>query len=224
MKLQKKEGKVSETSERRLKQIYVAAAQLFCDKGFEATSMSNIAEAVGLTKAGVYHFVPGGKKDLLYAVLNFGFDRVDEEVTAPARAIADPEQRLRTILINHAKLIARGSDDEGHNPLTVIVEEVVGLSPAHLRKINQRKRAYFDLIRATLQQLKDDGRLKDIDLTVASFSLIGMLLWLSRWFRADGRLTREQVAEEICKIALGGLLRPEARLRRKKITAPGDES
>jgi TetR/AcrR family transcriptional regulator, cholesterol catabolism regulator len=51
-----------------------------------------------------------------------------------------------------------------------------------------------------------------VDVTVAAFSLFGMLLWLSRWFQPDGRLTSEQVAEEISKIALGGLLRPQARL------------
>jgi hypothetical protein len=69
-------------------------------------------------------------------------------------------------------------------------------------------------LRDTLRQLKDEGKLKDVDATVAAFSLFGMLLWLSRWYKPDGRLTGDEVANEIEKIALGGLLRPQARLSR----------
>jgi TetR/AcrR family transcriptional regulator, cholesterol catabolism regulator len=216
MKPQRRTAKAEETSKKRLNQIYVAAAQLFCDKGFDATSMNDIAEAVGLTKAGVYHFIQGGKKDLLFAVMNYGMDRLETQVIAPAQTIADAEQRLRTIILNHARLIAAGSGPNGHNPVTIVVDEVAGLTPVQIRKINQRKRAYVDLVRATLQTLKDEGKLKEVDVTVAAFSLLGMMLWLSRWFRPDGRLTSEQVAEEISKIALGGLLRPQARLARSR--------
>jgi TetR/AcrR family transcriptional regulator, cholesterol catabolism regulator len=215
MKAQKKVSKQTEASRRRLSQIYVVAAQLFCDKGFDATSMSDIADAVGITKAGIYHFVPGGKKDLLFAVMSYAMDRLEENVITPARAITDAEKRLRSIIINHARLITGSSGPDGHSPVTIVVEEVAGLAPAQLRKINQRKRAYLDLVRSTLQQLKDEGRLKDVDVTVAAFGLFGMLLWLSRWFQPDGRLTSEQVAEEISKIAFGGLLRPQARLGRR---------
>jgi TetR/AcrR family transcriptional regulator, cholesterol catabolism regulator len=212
MKAQKKLNKVTETSKKRLSQIYVAAAQLFYDKGYDATSMSDIAETVGMTKAGIYHFIPGGKKDLLFAVMQYGMDRLETNVITPALAIADAEQRLRSIVTNHSRLISSGSGRDGHNPVTMVVDEVAGLSPAQLRKITQRKRAYLDLVRGTLQQLKEEGKLKDVDVTVAAFSLFGMMLWLSRWFRPDGRLTSEQVSEEISKFALGGLLRPQVRL------------
>jgi len=212
MKAQKKAVKVTETGKKRLSRIYVVAAQLFCNKGFDATSMNDIADAVGLTKAGVYHFVPGGKKDLLFAVMNYGMDRLDNEVIAPALAIANAEQRLRSIITNHAKLITGNSGPDGHNPVTIVVDEVAGLTTAQLHKISKRKRSYLDLVRTTLRQLKEEGKLKEVDVTVAAFSLLGMTLWLSRWFRPYGRLSSEQVAEEISKIALGGLLRPQARL------------
>ena len=53
--------------------------------------------------------------------------------------------------------------------------------------------------------------LQDVDTTVATFSLLGMINWLSRWFKHDGALTDNQIADEIVKIALNGLLRPESR-------------
>jgi TetR/AcrR family transcriptional regulator, cholesterol catabolism regulator len=197
----------------RLNQIYYVAAKIFCDKGYDATSMSDIADAVGITKAGIYHYVKS-KQDLLFAIMNFGMDRLEIQVITPARAVIDAEQRLRAILRNHALLIIEGSRPEGYSPLTVLNDEMAGLIPTHRRKVQLRKRAYLNLLRDTLRQLKDEGKLKDVDATVAAFSLFGMLLWLSRWYKPDGRLTGDEVANEIEKIALGGLLRPQARLSR----------
>ena len=198
----------------RLNEIYRVAAQIICEKGYDATSMSDIAEAVGITKAGIYHHIPG-KKDLLFRIMNFGLNSLDEQVIIPARAISDAEQRLRAIITSHVELITSRSTPQGNNPVTIVVDEVAGLTPAHRRQIDQRKRAYVDLIRETLRQMKDEGKLSDVDVTVAAFSLLGMILWLSRWYSPDGRLTPEQIAEEITRVALGGLLRPQARSSRR---------
>lgn len=186
------------------------AAQIIHEKGYDATSMSDIAEAVGITKAGIYHHIPG-KKDLLFRIMNFGLDTLDEQVIVPARAVADAEARLRTIITNHVRLITSRSTSRGNSPVTIVVDEVAGLTPAHRRKIDRRKRAYVDLVRETLDQLLEEGKLSDVDVNTAAFSLLGMILWLSRWYNPKGRLTPEQVAEEITKIALAGLLRPDAR-------------
>jgi AcrR family transcriptional regulator len=198
----------------RLDQIYYVAAKIFCEKGYDATSMSDIADAVGITKAGIYHYV-ASKQDLLFAIMNFGMDRLENRVITPARAVAGAEQRLRTIIRNHALLIIEGSALQGYNPVTVLNDEMAGLTPAHQRRVLQRKRNYLDLLRDTLQQLKEEGKLKEVDVTVAAFSLFGMLLWISRWYRTDGKLSGEEVANEIEKIAFGGILRPQARLARK---------
>ena len=193
----------------RLAEIYRAAAQIICDKGYDATSMNDIAEAVGITKSGLYHHV-SGKRNLLFSIMNFGMDSLEEQVIAPARAIADAEQRLRTIITNHVHLITSRSTSQGNNPVTIVVDEVAGLTVAQRRKIDQRKRAYVDLIREALSELKESGKLRDLDVIAATFSLLGMILWLSRWYSPEGRLTPDQVSEEVTKIALSGLLRPEA--------------
>jgi len=212
MRSQRKQP-VSEGSN-RLDQIYFVSAKIFCEKGYDASSMSDIADAVGITKAGIYHHVKS-KQDLLFAIMNFGMDRLEKYVIAEARAVADAEQRLRTIIRNHALLIIEGTTLAGYNPVTVLNGEMAGLTPAHRRRVLQRKRTYFDLVRDTLLQLKEEGKLKDVDATVAAFSLFGMLLWLSRWYRLEGRLSGEEIANELEKIALGGMLRPRAWLAGK---------
>lgn len=192
----------------RLHEIYRAAARIICEKGFGATSMNDIAAAVGITKAGIYHHI-SGKTNLLFQIMNFGLDALEEEVIVPSRRIADAEQRLKSIITKHVRLITNRSTPQGNNPVSIVVEEVAGLTPLQRRRINQRKRAYLDVIRETLTQLDGEGKLREVDVTAASFSLLGMILWLAHWYNPEGRLTPEQVSEEITKFAMGGLLRSQ---------------
>jgi len=88
--------------------------------------------------------------------------------------------------------------------------------PESFTKDNKHMRIYFDLVRDTLGELKAAGRLRDVDLTVAAFSVIGMILWLPRWFRQGGRLTDDQAAHEIADFALAGVLKAPAPARRPR--------
>jgi AcrR family transcriptional regulator len=142
----------------RFNQIYYVAALMFCERGYHATSMTDIAEAVGITKAGVYHFIPGGKQDLLFGIMSYGMDTLDQCVIEPVKAIVDAEERLRAIIKNHVRLITNGSNASGFNPVTIVVDEVASLSPTQQRKIFQRKRKYLDLIRQTLEERKAEGK------------------------------------------------------------------
>jgi AcrR family transcriptional regulator len=209
MKATKKAVKANDP--KRLVEIYNVAAKIICDKGFDAMSMNDIAQAVGMTKAGVYHYIQG-KKEMLFEIMSYGMDQLDRGVIAPAMQVEDPEVRLQTIIFNHAQLITRGN-----NALTVLVDEVAGLTPINRKKIRQRKRAYFDFVRDTLSQLQLEGKLKDINPTVAAFSILGMLLWISRWYHPNGKLTAEQVSEEILKVAIGGTLHSPIRVLRKLV-------
>ncbi|HEX8000556.1 MAG TPA: TetR/AcrR family transcriptional regulator [Pyrinomonadaceae bacterium] len=207
MKAQKKSAQNNE----RLAEIYRTAAQIILRKGYDATSVNDIANALGMTKAGLYHYI-SGKKELLFDIMNFGLDELEEEVAVPARAIKDAEARLRFIVSAHAQLVTRGQ-----GAITILVDEVTALTPAQGRKITQRKREYFDNLRGLLDELKVAGRLQDVDTTAATFCLLGMINWLSRWFRQDGALTAEQAAAELVKISLGGLLVAESRSAKTRL-------
>ena len=180
--------------------IFTKAAEIFHEQGFDATSMSSIAAAVDLTKAGLYYYIES-KEDLLYAIMDYAMERLETEVIEPARQITDPTLRLKSIIERHGRLLT-----EGNKAITILTDEIEGLKPKHRKQILDRKRVYFDFVRGTLDQLRAAGRLRDVNTTVATFSLFGTLLWLPRWFRADGRLSSEQVINAITDIAIGGLL------------------
>jgi AcrR family transcriptional regulator len=195
----------------RRAEICRTAAQMIRERGFDATSVNDIARALGLTKAGLYHYI-SGKDALLLEILSFGMDQIDAEVVVPVRAIADPVERLRQLVIRHASIVTRGQ-----GAVTQLGGEVKSLPPAARKKVERRMRLYFELVRDTLRAIKAERRLRDVDLTVAAFSVLGMILWLPRWFRPDGALTAEQVSEEIAKLALGGLLVPDAPARPRRL-------
>jgi AcrR family transcriptional regulator len=185
----------------RTTEIYLKAATIFYERGYDATSMNDLAEAFQLTKAGLYYYIKS-KEELLFAIMNFGMDCLQRRVIEPARAEPDPEQRLRVIVRAHARELTEGS-----KAIAILTDEVAALAPAHRKQILQRKRAYFNLVRDTLEAIKKAGKLRAVDTTVATFSLFGMLLWLPRWYRRDGRLSSDRVIEETLQMALGGLLK-----------------
>lgn len=191
----------------RRAEVCRTAAQIFRERGYDATSVNDIASALGMTKAGLYHYI-SGKEALLFEIMGFAMDRVEAEVVTPVRAVRDPEERLRQLVIRHARIATRA-----RGAVTHLVDEVRALPPAQRKKIQKRMRIYYDLVRDTLAELKTAGRLRDVDVSVAAFSLIGMILWLPRWFRHHGRLTADQVAVQIAELALGGLLRSQVVVR-----------
>jgi AcrR family transcriptional regulator len=195
----------------RRAEICRTAARIIREKGYDATSMNDIARALGMTKAGLYHYI-SGKEALLFEIMSFGMDQIDAEVVVPTKAVTDPEERLRQLLIRHARIATRA-----HGAVAQLSDEIRALPPPARRKIQRRMRAYFDLVRETLGELKAAGRLRDVDLTVAAFTLLGMILWQPRWFQQGGRLTAEQVAVEVSEMALAGLLRPHARARQRSL-------
>jgi AcrR family transcriptional regulator len=190
-------------------EICRTAAQIFRDRGYDATSVSDIARALGMTKAGLYHYFDS-KEALLFEIMTYGLERVRDEVVLPVRGIADPEERLRQIVLRHARIATNGRGAVAH-----LGDEIRALPPAGRKQIEERMRYYLEMVRDTLAELKADGRLRDVDPTVAAFSLLGMILWLPRWFRQDGRLSQERVATDLADMALGGLIqRRPAKARR----------
>jgi TetR/AcrR family transcriptional regulator, cholesterol catabolism regulator len=196
----------------RRAEICRTAAQIFRERGYDATSVSDIARALGITKAGLYHYFES-KEALLFEITAYGLDRVRDDVIAPVKGLRDPEERLRQLVIRHACIATHG-----RGAIAQLVDEVRALPPANRKLLEERMRSYFDLVRDTLKELRAQGRLRNVDPTVATFGLIGTILWLPRWFRQNGRLSQEQVAHQIADIALGGLLKTSTAPKKKRRT------
>ncbi len=186
-------------------QILRTAAHVFLELGYDGTSMNVIAERAKVTKPGLYyHFA--SKHDLMFAIMSYAMDEL-ERATAAARDTDDPGEGLRWLVRGHARLIC----EEADGALSILViDETKVLDPAARADIDDRKREYYRKLERLLEALKAQGRLRDVDTTVAAFSILGMILWLTKWYREEGRLSSEEVVEQVTAMALNAVLDPES--------------
>ena len=200
-KAEKKRAQNGAGIDGRAAEVYRTAARVILEKGYDGTSVSDIADALGITKAGLYHYI-SGKTELLYEIMKFGLDELDQQVMVPAQAIADAEERLRFVISTHAGLVMQSD-----GAVTILVDEARALSPVQNRKVTKRKRGYLDFLRKTLDELSAEGKLRGVNTTVATFTIIAAINWLSRWYQANGTLSKVEIAEQIADIAFHGVLR-----------------
>lgn len=184
----------------RLSEIYSIAARVLHERGYDATSLLDVARAVGLTKAGLYHYITT-KEELLFGVMNYGMDLVQTDVIEPTRAIADPVERLREIVARYAQLIL-----EKGQAITLVINEANGLTTAHRRKVSARRRAFYEYVREAVSQIKVAGRAPVLDVSVTALSFFGVLMWMANWYRDDGRLTREEIIKQIKELTCERML------------------
>jgi AcrR family transcriptional regulator len=185
----------------RLRQILERAARVICRQGFEATSMQEIADACGLTKAGLYHHVKT-KDALLLAIMNYGMDLFEELVLDRVAGIADPLERLRATMARNVELVTQDSSKE----VTIILHEHQTLTGDAQREINARKKRYVRFLEDSLREAIDRGLVRPVDPSLAAFSFLGVVLWTYKWYRADGRISPAQLAAGMIDLFFDGLL------------------
>jgi AcrR family transcriptional regulator len=186
----------------QIREICRIAARVFYDKGYDGASMQDIAEAVGLTKAGLYHHV-GSKDRLLFEIMNYGMDILDEVVVSRVRQIAEPRERLRQTIVGHIDLVVRTRDLE----ITVILHENRSLKGELRTRINARKQAYIHFLEQTISEVQAESSQPPlISPKLAAFSLLGMINWLYQWYRPDGTVKEGELAAAYTRFFFRGLL------------------
>ena len=190
----------------RQAQILETAARLFCEKGFDKASMGDIADAMGLTKAGLYHHI-GSKEELLFEIMSYGMDLFEQKVLSRVMPIADPLERLRATLRGHVLLVIRDRPKE----VTVILHESNALKGRYRDRINIRKKRYIHFLEKTFKELVKSGVARRVDPSVAAFAMLGMINWIYQWYLPGGRLNEDALADALGDVFLGGILaRPAA--------------
>lgn len=196
------ESQPSHLTQRRT-QIFEKAASQFCVKGYDSTSMSDIADAVGITKAGLYYFVES-KEHLLYLITDYGLDILDEMVIEPLKSVEGSEELLRQLISRHVQLVV-------HRPreMTIILHERTALTGLYREKIIERKKAYINYVRDIMVRLQKEGLARNVDATAATFFLLGAMNWIYQWYKVDGRLSEEALVDELTSLFVRGYLKEE---------------
>jgi TetR/AcrR family transcriptional regulator, cholesterol catabolism regulator len=193
-------------SETRLREIYDTAAKLFHAQGYARTSMSDVARAMNLTKAGLYHHI-ASKELLLFGVINYGLDLLEEQVIRSVRAVREPVDRLRCLIRAHIQLILQSRFRE----ITVILHENRTLKGNMRIQVDARKKRYILMLEDILGDLQRRRPHAGVSPHVGAFALLGMINWIYQWYRPSGTVSPEELADQFTRLFLNGYLGVEPK-------------
>ncbi|MCG6881388.1 MAG: TetR/AcrR family transcriptional regulator [Deltaproteobacteria bacterium] len=187
--------------EERLEKIYDKALEMFVANGYDQTALSQIAKELGLTKAGLYHYF-SSKEDLLFFVHERHMNRVFNPILEAAQKISDPEERIVYFIRNYTlKAMTRDASAR------VLVHETNNLKTENRQKITVLWRNGLDLIRNTLSEMEDQGKIEKINKNFAAFALLGMCSWTFYWFDYERQESGEELADTYVRVFLKGILK-----------------
>ena len=186
-----------------------AAASLFCEKGYEATSIQDLAGALGLQKPSVYHHM-ASKEDLLFQIMEEAHIEVREAATRAVAGAPTPGARVEALI--HSHMTTMLGNREYHY---VMLVEHRSLSPAHQTQLRQLHKEYGEHIKAVLADAQAAGVLRtDIVTSHLAFLLTNLMNWSIFWYRESGGLSPHQIASLIQTQFLHGAMMHSVRPRR----------
>jgi AcrR family transcriptional regulator len=181
--------------------ILDAAAQVIRQKGFHGASMADIAEAVNLQKASLYHHV-ASKQEILLELLDRGLDLLIEQVSVIAGQPLPSDEKLRQMVRVYLRLLAENGDLSA-----VLLFEHRSLEPdQHVRHIPNRDR-FESLWREAIEEGVRAGLFTCSDVSLAARALMGILNWTLTWYHPDGPLSIDQISNQYTNLLLNGLLK-----------------
>ena len=186
-------------------EILRAAARLFQQQGYDATSMNDVAAALKLSKGGLYHHFQS-KDEILFHIMSHAMDITEDRVInvvsrIDGSNIAGIEERLRTLIRLHIQVVISPEDRE----ITVMLHENHPLPPALRRKINGRKKDYVHFVENLVADIqRKRGRPSSVTPRAAAFALVGMINWIYQWYKPDGPLSGDALVQQFTDIFFHG--------------------
>ena len=180
--------------------ILTAAAQVFSQKGFHAASMQDIAQAVNLQKASLYHHIDS-KQEILLALLDQAFDLLTEHiqpVISQPNPIADKLQLAMCAYLTDML--------ENRELASVLLLEYRSLRNEYRARHILRRDRFEQLWRDMIREGIDAGVFHSTDPAIASRALLGVMNWTITWYHPEGPLTPRQIADQYADLFLSGLL------------------
>ena len=180
--------------------ILEAAARIFSEKGFHATSMHDIAEAVHLQKASLYyHF--NSKQEILIAILDHALDLINSRLESVLDQSLSPDEKLRQAMVSYMQTIA-----ENKNLSAVLLLELRSLDPELKARHASRREKFEGLWRDLIIEGKKDGIFNSIDPSMTGRAILGVMNWTVTWYRNDGPRTATEIANMFADLLLRGLM------------------
>jgi AcrR family transcriptional regulator len=181
--------------------ILEAAAQVFRQKGFHGASMADIAEAVNLQKASLYHHV-SSKQEILFELLDRALELLLERISAISSLDLPADERLRQMICEYLQILAENTDLSA----VLLFEHRSLEGRQHARHVPNRDK-FESLWRKVLEDGVRTKRFVCDDIPITARAILGIMNWTITWYRPNGALTVRQIADQYADLLLKGLLK-----------------
>lgn len=197
-------GKTKTKNEIRRQEIITAAIDVFYEYGYHKASMRDIARKISVTQASLYyHF--RNKEELLYTIVDQASNYLLFTLRSILKQKNDPIEKLKDIIMGQIFMIKTRRKE-----VKILIEDKKFLSAELYKLIREQEKTTYELFKANMELLKTQGKLREYDLTTATFGIFGMINWLYHWYRPNKRLSLDELAQHIVNILFYGLLSEEA--------------
>ena len=191
---------------RRL-EILRAAGREFRSRGFMETGMRDIAEAAELSPANLYNYFQG-KHEILFFCQDSSLDRMIASLEKARRVKTGAATRVRLVIVSHLRCLLDEVEGSAAHLLTNAL-------PPRLQRYLVAKRDRYELgVRQLIASGMRAGEFVSGDAALVARAMLGALNWSVQWFRPDGPMTAERIAEQLADYLIRGLLAKPDALRR----------
>ncbi|MGY1829466.1 TetR/AcrR family transcriptional regulator [Geodermatophilus sp. SYSU D01180] len=174
------------------------AVAVFNERGYDATSMDELAGRLGVTKSAIYHHVPG-KVELLRLALDRALDALFAVTEEPGARTGRAIDRLEHVVRGSVRVLA------AELPFVTLLLRVRGNSPVEQAAL-QRRREFDRIVTDLVRAAEEEGDVRpDVDPAVTSRLLFGTVNSLTEWYRPGGSLSPDALADALVRTTFEGL-------------------
>ncbi|MDE2005568.1 MAG: TetR family transcriptional regulator [Rhodospirillales bacterium] len=186
----------SETQALKRERVLQAAMTLFYERGYTATTLDDVAAALGVTKPFIYTYFRG-KAELLAALCTPTIELSLQAVAEAAARPGTPTARLHRAMVDFARVVLSRQAN-----IAIFFREEKNLAPEALAEITALRKRFDRVLSALLAEGVAAGEFAIEDVNLAALALGGMISWAYTWHRPAGRLPLDPLCERLARLAL----------------------
>jgi TetR/AcrR family transcriptional regulator, cholesterol catabolism regulator len=187
--------------------IVDAAAELFSKRGYAATTIQDIADAVGILPGSLYHYIHS-KEDLLYSIVEEVHRQTGATIEAVQRTEGDAVAKLATFIRWHL-----APTDQNIAKARVFYSDFGQLSPERAEEVQRRRDEYDHTLRAIIVEGQEQGLFAEhLNPLIAGMAVFGILNFVTTWYRPGGPLSLEEITEAFTDMVLRSVSNTQAEV------------
>jgi AcrR family transcriptional regulator len=188
------------TPRKRHAEVLDAAARVFHAKGYEASSIQDIADEVGILKGSLYYYI-SSKEDVLFEMLQEVHASALEAVTGAVAVDGDPVERIRSFVETLARFHADNTVRMG-----ILLHDFRSLSAPRREEIVRDRDRYDEILRVLLTEGSEQGLIRpDVDPKITALAVMGTINSIYQWYRPSGAQQPAHLGKVYADLIVGSL-------------------